>query len=99
MGVGVLGIEAREVTGLSSHRPRGFADHGHHRLRIVDFLLFFLFSFFPADAVKVLGRAGGGVPPAQRSSPLINLVGGGAPCPSTTAKCYTLYGWDGSALA
>ena len=38
-GVGVLGIEAREVTGLSSHRPRGFADRGHQRLRIVDFLL------------------------------------------------------------
>ena len=47
----------------------------------------------------VLGQGWGGVPPAQRSSPLINLVGGGAPCPSTTAKCYTLYGWDGSALA
>ena len=34
-GVGVLGIEAREVTGLSSHRPRGFADRGHQRLRIL----------------------------------------------------------------
>ena len=44
-GVGVLGIEAREVTGLSSHRPRGFADRGHQRLRIVDFLLFFSLSF------------------------------------------------------
>ena len=47
----------------------------------------------------VLGQGWGGVLPAQHSSPLINLVGGGAPCPSTTAKCYTLYGWDGSALA
>ena len=46
-GVGVLGIEAREVvTGLSSHRPRGFADRGHQRLRIVDFLLFFFFFSF-----------------------------------------------------
>ena len=44
-GVGVLGIEAREVTGLSSHRPRGFGDRGHQRLRIVDFVLFFSFLF------------------------------------------------------
>ena len=35
----------------------------------------------------VLGLGWGGILPAQRSSPLINLVGGGAPCPSTTAKC------------
>ena len=55
----------------------------------------FFSSFFPADAVKVLGEAGGGgggggVPPAQRSSPLINLVGGGASCPSTSALAHVV---------
>ena len=56
---------------------------------------FFFFSSlfsFPADAVKVPGRAGGRFRPPSAPPPSLTARGAGLTCPGTTAKYYTRQG-------